>query len=307
MPELPEVETVRRAVWPLLIGHRIGEARVWGRRVLRRGEGDARAFRRFLRGGTALSLARRGKFLWARFRGRGELLVVHLGMSGSVHALRAPAGRLAPRLAHEQARLVFEDGAGLAFVDPRTFGHMEIARPLPTADGLPGGAGSRAAIVPASLAHIARDPLDPAFDAARVAAAVRASRRAVKTQLLDQTLLSGVGNIYADEMLFRAGIGGWRLGSGLSRVEAHRLIAAAAPVLEQALQAGGTSFDAAYVRPDGTPGGFAAHLQVYGRAGGDCTRCGSRIRRTVVGGRSHYYCPSCQVRHARVGTAAREV
>ena len=171
--------------------------------------------------------------------------------------------------------------------------------PAPTPDGAPGGAGSPDALLPADAAHIARDLLDPALDRRGAVARVRSSGRAVKTILLDQRVVSGIGNIYADEGLWAARLHGLRPGSRLGPRVAARLLEQTAAVMERALAAGGTSFDALYVDADGAAGFFARELAAYGRAGLPCRRCGAPMRVETIGGRSHTSCPRCQSRPRR--------
>lgn len=187
-------------------------------------------------------------------------------------------------------------GAAVDLVDQRIFGGLHVTDLVPTPDGAPGGMGSPAALIPVSAGHIARDLLDPALDRQDVVRRMRASSRAVKTILLDQRIVSGVGNIYADEGLWAAHVHGARPGARLGPRVAWRLLEQTAAVMERALAVGGTSFDSLYVDTDGAAGYFARELAAYGRAGLPCRRCDASMRVEVVGGRSHTFCPRCQTR-----------
>ena len=197
------------------------------------------------------------------------------------------------------------DGAGAAvldLVDQRMLAGLHVVDLTPTADDAPGGMGDPRPLLPADATHIARDLLDPALELtgpAGVVARVRASRRAIKTQLLDQGLVSGIGNIYADEGLWEAGVHGLRPGTGLGPRVGDRILEATAEVMRRALQAGGTSFDALYVDVEGAAGFFARELGAYGRQGLECRRCGATMARETLAGRSHTYCPHCQTRPRR--------
>ena len=195
-----------------------------------------------------------------------------------------------------------DDGAVLDLVDQRMLGGLHVVDLVPTADGAPGGMGSPEPLLPADATHIARDLLDPALKRTGpdgVVSKVRASQRAIKTLLLDQGLVSGVGNIYADEGLWEAGVHGLRPGTALGPRVVARILETTAEVMRRALQAGGTSFDALYVDVEGASGFFARELRAYGRQGQDCRRCGTGMLREVLGGRSHTYCPRCQTRPRR--------
>lgn len=282
MPELPEVETIRRGV----------ETRAVGRSVLQVQGTDSRLFRHnpkglasvveAARGREVAAVQRRGKFMWLVFRGKGDALVVHLGMSGTV---RVTAGaRRGPGLdKHEHLRFRLGETT-LGFIDQRTFGHYTVS-PLRRQGGR---------LVPEFLRHVAPDPLEPEFDFEVFLRQARRSRRRVKTLLLDQTFVSGIGNIYADEGLFWAGLPGTVRARDLTESQWERLVAACADVMRRALSEGGTSFDALYVDADGNPGYFSRKLAVYGRAGSECPRDGHPIQRRVVDGRSHFFCPECQ-------------
>ncbi|MBE6481358.1 MAG: bifunctional DNA-formamidopyrimidine glycosylase/DNA-(apurinic or apyrimidinic site) lyase [Actinomyces ruminicola] len=187
-------------------------------------------------------------------------------------------------------------GAALDLVDQRMFGGLRITAMVPTADGAPGGVGSPAPLIPVDVTHIARDLLDPHLDRPAAVAKMRRSNRAVKTLLMDQGIVSGVGNIYADEGLWAARVHGLRPGKALGPRVTARLLDATGEVMERALAAGGTSFDALYVDADGAAGFFARSLAVYGRAGQECRRCGTLLRAETIGGRSHVFCPRCQTR-----------
>jgi formamidopyrimidine-DNA glycosylase len=188
--------------------------------------------------------------------------------------------------AHLRVRIGFDDGGPeLRFVDQRTFGALAVSE---------GGAD-----LPAEIAHIARDPLDPDFSDAGFVAAVRRRRTGVKRALLDQTLISGVGNIYADEALWRARLHGGRPTQALTRPGAARLLGHVRDVLAEALGAGGTSFDSLYVNVNGESGYFDRSLNVYGREGEPCPRCGAPLRREAFMNRSSYSCPRCQPRPRR--------
>jgi formamidopyrimidine-DNA glycosylase len=217
----------------------------------------------------------------------GDAILGHLGMSGQL-LLRAAD---APDETHLRVRFRFADaGPQLRFVDQRTFGGLSVS---------PGGAE-----LPREIAHIARDPLDDSFPDADFVAALRRRRSAVKRALLDQSLISGVGNIYADEVLWRARLHGARACAALTRPGAHRLLGHVRDVLREAIRAGGTSFDALYVNVNGDSGYFERSLHVYGREGAPCHRCGAPIRREPFMNRSSYSCPRCQPRPRGVGAVA---
>ena len=287
MPELPEVEVVRRGLARGVVGRTVGAVEVRHPRAVRRHLPGGPDLARRLTGRRLLAASRRGKYLWLPLDGEPEALVAHLGMSGQLLVV-APC---VPDPLHLRVRFAFTDGGReLRFVDQRTFGGVALE---PLVDD---GAGGR---VPAAVAHIARDPLDPQFDDAAFAAALRRRRTGVKRALLDQTLVSGVGNIYADEALWRARLHHARPTETLTRPEMTRLLAAVRAVLLAALAAGGTSFDALYVSADGVGGLFERELAVYGRAGLDCPRCGAQVRRDAFMNRSAYGCPRCQPRPRR--------
>ena len=305
MPELPEVEVVRAGLEPALRGAVITGVEVFEPRSLRRHDGDAFDFERRLVGRTLRAAVRRGKFLWLPLDGggRAEAVLAHLGMSGQL-LLRAEARAPEPLL---RVRLTLDSPAAgpvvVAFVDQRIFGSLAIDPLVPTADGAPGGHGDDAPLVPAQVAHIARDPLDPAFDDRRFRAALAARRTGVKRALLDQTLLSGVGNIYADEALWAARLHYDRPTDRLSRAQVTALLAELRLVLERALTDGGTSFDAQYVDVNGASGYFSQRLNAYGQQGKGCPRCGTPIVREAFMNRSSHYCPTCQ-RRARTRRVA---
>ena len=188
-------------------------------------------------------------------------------------------------------------GAVLDLVDQRMLGGLHVVDLTPTSDGAPGGVGDPQPLLPADATHIARDLLDPALELSGptgVVARARSSRRAIKTLLLDQGLVSGIGNIYADEGLWEAGVHGLRPGTGLGPRVVARILESTAEVMRRALEVGGTSFDALYVDVEGAAGFFARELGAYGRQGLGCRRCGATMQREALGGRSHTYCPRCQ-------------
>jgi formamidopyrimidine-DNA glycosylase len=280
VPELPEVETVRRGLDRWAVGRTIADVEVYGPRTVRRHAAGPADFVARLRNRRIEAACRRGKYLWLRLDD-GAALLAHLGMSGQFLAL--PSQSADP--AHLRARFRFADaGPEIRFVDQRTFGGLAL-------DELsqPGDSG-----VPTSVAHIALDPLDPAFDDADFADRLRHRRTGIKRALLDQSLISGVGNIYADESLWRARMHYARATETLRRAEVARLLAEVRAVLLAAIAAGGTSFDALYVAVNGESGYFDRSLEVYGREGEPCTRCGAPIRREPFMNRSSYRCPRCQ-------------
>jgi len=198
---------------------------------------------------------------------------------------------------HCRARFTLERGQErltLDFVDQRTFGYLHAEDLTPTADGLPAGAGTARPALPASVAHIGRDALDPHLDLAAATRRLRAGARGIKQVLLDQTVISGVGNIYADEALWRARLHPQRPAHSLSAAAARGLVESAQEVMTAALEQGGTSFDALYVNVNGESGYFSRSLDAYGRAGEPCSRCGTALSRAVVGGRSTHWCHHCQ-------------
>jgi formamidopyrimidine-DNA glycosylase len=223
---------------------------------------------------------RRGKYLWLLLDDPDAALVVHLGMSGQM-LLGA-----VPRAGHVRISALLDDGTVLSFADQRTFGGWMLAD-LVSVDG---------SVVPAPVAHLARDPLDPKFDADAVVNVLRRKHSEIKRQLLDQTVVSGIGNIYADEALWRARVHGARIADTLSRRRLTAVLDAAADVMRDALAQGGTSFDSLYVNVNGESGYFDRSLDAYGREGEPCRRCGAVMRREKFMNRSSFYCPRCQPR-----------
>lgn len=306
MPELPEVEVVRAGLEPVVMDALISGVEVLETRSLRRHAGDAVDFESRLVGRRIRAAVRRGKFLWLPLAPEPALppvaILAHLGMSGQL-LLReqdAPPDRLL------RVRMTLDSpvhGAlAVAFVDQRIFGSLAIDPLLPTGDGAPGGRGDPAPLVPAQVAHIARDPLDPAFDDERFRRALTARRTGIKRALLDQGLISGIGNIYADEALWAAALHYDRPTASLTRPVVVRLMAELRQVLQRALADGGTSFDAQYVNVNGASGYFSRRLNVYGRQGEPCPRCGTPIVRESFMNRSSHLCPACQ-RRPRVRAA----
>ncbi|WP_354642461.1 bifunctional DNA-formamidopyrimidine glycosylase/DNA-(apurinic or apyrimidinic site) lyase [Kitasatospora camelliae] len=280
MPELPEVEVVRRGLARWVAGRTVAEAQVLHPRAVRRQSGGAAEFTGLLAGATLGEARRRGKYLWVPL-GDGLAMIGHLGMSGQLLVQDAAV----PDETHLRVRLRFADGEReLRFVDQRTFGGLAVEEAEPDDPDS----------TPLSLAHIARDPLDPLFDDAAFVAALRARRTTVKRALLDQTLISGVGNIYADEALWRTGLHYDRPTATLTRPLAASLLQHARDVMTAALAVGGTSFDSLYVNVNGESGYFSRDLDAYGREGLPCRRCGTPMRRAAWMNRSSYFCPRCQ-------------
>ncbi|GAB2475380.1 Fpg/Nei family DNA glycosylase [Jatrophihabitans fulvus] len=289
MPELPEVETVRDGLARWVTGRVVAGVEITHPRSIRRHLPGAEDLAARVRGAQFASVARRGKFLWLPLSDpsgtpRDEALIGHLGMSGQL--LVQPPD--APDEKHLHVRIRFADGGPeLRFVDQRTFGGVLVDRLVATVD-VPGET------VPGQLAHIARDPLDPAFDEALFRRRLRTRTSAIKRALLDQTLVSGIGNIYADESLWRARVHGERPASRLPSGVVTELLGHVREVLRDAIRAGGTSFDALYVNVNGQSGYFDRALSAYGQEGRPCPRCGTPIRRSSFTNRSSFWCPRCQ-------------
>lgn len=282
VPELPEVEVVRRGVAEHVVGRTVSSVEVLHPRAVRKHVPGPEDFSGRLTERRLAAARRRGKYLWLELDDApDEALLTHLGMSGQL--LVRPEG--APDETHLRVRFRFAGGgAELRFVDQRTFGGLSLADLVDS--------GTRT--VPKPVAHIAPDPLDPDFDGEVVVEAMRRRRTGVKRALLDQSLISGIGNIYADEALWRAKLHWARPTATLTRSDARGLLDAAAEVMHDALDEGGTSFDALYVDVNGASGYFARSLAVYGQAGRACSVCGAFVRRDVFMKRSSYTCPVCQ-------------
>jgi formamidopyrimidine-DNA glycosylase len=278
VPELPEVEVVRLGLERGVAGRTIGAVDVHHPRAVRRHDAGPRDFVDLLAGRTVVAARRRGKYLWLPLDS-GDALTGHLGMSGQL--LVVPPDK--PVEAHLRIRFAFTDGGReLRFIDQRTFGGLLVVA---------GGAE-----LPSTIAHIARDPLDPEFDDELFVSRLRRKQSGVKRALLDQTLVSGIGNIYADEALWRAQLHGGRATEAVTGPKARELLGHARDVLGESLAQGGTSFDALYVSTDGVSGLFERSLNAYGREGEPCYRCGTPIRREAWMNRSSYSCPRCQPR-----------
>jgi formamidopyrimidine-DNA glycosylase len=279
MPELPEVETVRRGLSAHVLDQPIREVHVLHERAVRRTDAPLAPI---MIGNAFSKVSRRGKFLWLPLSDDEHALVAHLGMSGQLLLQDADADP-GP---HLRVRIAFENGTPeLRFVDQRTFGWLAIDALVPDdASGL----------IPTIAAHIARDPLDPRFDDDAFIGLTRKKNTQIKRALLDQTLISGVGNIYADEALWRAKLHGRRPTARISKPKLRELLTHIREVMTDALAEGGTSFDALYVNVNGESGYFERSLNAYGQEGEPCPRCGTAIGREAFMNRSSYFCPRCQ-------------
>ena len=284
---------VRRGLERWVSGRTVAGVEVGHPRAVRRHLGGGVDFTARIVGGTALGARRRGKYLWLPLMVPGQppvAIVAHLGMSGQL-LLRPPE---APVEKHLRVRFSFTDrGRELRFVDQRTFGALVVD----TIDDVVAAHGVDQ--LPRTIAHIARDPLDPAFDDDALHRALRRRRTGIKRALLDQSLVSGIGNIYADEALWRARLHAARPTETMTRAETARVLGGVREVMTAALAQGGTSFDSLYVNVNGQSGYFERSLEAYGRAGAPCRRCGTSIVREPFMNRSSYRCPRCQPRPRR--------
>ncbi|KUN35051.1 formamidopyrimidine-DNA glycosylase [Streptomyces longwoodensis] len=279
MPELPEVEVVRRGLERWVAHRTVAAAEVLHPRAVRRHVLGADDFTHRLTGHRVGTPSRRGKYLWLPLEDTPQAVLAHLGMSGQL--LVQP--HTAPDEKHLRIRVRFADeqGTELRFVDQRTFGGLSLHDTTP--DGLPD-----------VIAHIARDPLDPLFDDEAFHRALRRKRTTIKRALLDQSLISGIGNIYADEALWRSRLHYERPTATLTRPRTAELLGHVREVMGAALEVGGTSFDSLYVNVNGESGYFDRSLDAYGREGLPCRRCGTPMRRRPWMNRSSYFCPTCQ-------------
>lgn len=277
MPELPEVEVVRRGLAAHLADARVQDVEVFHPRATRGQEGSLPDL---LRGSVLRTPRRRGKYLWFPLDDGSHALFVHLGMSGQM-LIGPPGEGTSP---HLRIRALLETPEGenlqLSFVDQRTFGRWLWT---PVEEG-----------IPLPVRHIARDLFDPECDDLALARRMRTKRSEIKRVLLDQQVVSGIGNIYADESLWAAGIKPWRRADRLRLKDTVRLLGCAREVMGRALAAGGTSFDSLYVNVNGASGYFSRSLAVYGREGEPCPRCGGPIERVAWTNRSTHWCPRCQ-------------
>lgn len=298
MPELPEVETVRAGLAAHVIGARVTAIEISDRRSLKRNFSGPAGFTSELMDAELEGVVRRGKFLWVPIS-QERALVCHLGMSGQV--LVRSKGYPADGLTRIAISLDKPSGdqIEMRFVDQRLFGGMQLDDLVQVADGLPGGYSPEVAplpLIPASVAHIARDLLDPEFDQDFVISKMRRRNSGIKRVLLDQNLLSGIGNIYADESLWRTKLHFEKPARSISKRKLEELLVNATEVLREAVRRGGTSFDEQYKNVNGESGYFSQDLNAYSKAGLPCERCGSSIKREAWANRSSYFCPRCQRR-----------
>lgn len=275
MPELPEVETVRRGLSHLVRGYRINQVQEFHARVRKRSSLSPISA---IEGARITGVNRRGKYLWFELD-RPEVLVAHLGMSGQFLIQQSDR----PQARHVRALFRISKGLRkkeLVFNDQRTFGWLSVEE---LADG-----------IPSSVAHVARDPFDPRFDRAMTIRNYAKRNVKIKTALLSQEIMSGVGNIYADEALWRAKVHPEVLTSEMSLKKIEIVIDSVIEVMSEAILQGGTSFDGLYINVNGESGFFEQSLAAYGQTDRPCARCGTPIRRIIVGQRSSHFCPRCQ-------------
>lgn len=271
MPELPEVETVRRGLAEHIVGKKLRDIQVLHHRATSPNSITALTS---IKGARVININRRGKFLWFELN-RPEVLVGHLGMSGQF--------LIQPKSAADERHLRVRFNIGrqeLRFIDQRTFGWLSVEQKI---DGLP-----------TCVQHIAPDPFDPNFNLAETVARFRKKKTEIKRALLDQSVMSGVGNIYADESLWRSKIHPETRTETMKVSRIEELIQSATSVMTEALEVGGTSFDDLYINVNGESGYFERSLAVYGQEGEGCPRCGRQIRRITFTNRSSHFCPKCQ-------------
>lgn len=277
MPELPEVETVRRGLSPILSGKRINKIEVFHPRAVR---AASKLPLEVVNGARIEAVERRGKFLWFRLN-REFSLIGHLGMSGQM--LIVPKN--SPLQKHARARIDFGDRKNeLRFIDQRTFGWLS-ADPLIETEN---------SVLPEPCSHIAADIFSSEFDKKLTIAKIQQSNAQIKKVLLNQEIMSGIGNIYADEALWYSKIHPERIASSLSERELADILRSVKKVMNRALQAGGTSFDDLYINVNGESGYFEVSLRAYGREDEPCSRCATAIRRIAFANRSSHFCPRCQ-------------
>jgi formamidopyrimidine-DNA glycosylase len=278
MPELPEVETVRRGLEQYVVGKKVVSAESFHRRAMKP---SSLGRLEMVTGSKILAVKRRGKFLWFELD-RDFVLVAHLGMSGQLLVQQSNAFdqmhlRARLRLGGKLNRTSKDE---IRFIDQRTFGWLSVE------DSSEG--------IPTSVSHIALDPFEDEFDLKSVVSKIRQKRCSIKSAILNQEVLSGIGNIYADEALWRSKIHPEIICEDLSEVEVKKVISSAKSVMKLAIKSGGTSFDEQYKNVNGESGYFSRSLQVYGRQGQPCSRCGSAIHRIAFANRSSHFCPRCQ-------------
>ena len=296
MPELPEVETVRAGLAEHLVGATVRDVEVFDERSLKRNFSGASGFVAEIKGSEFQAVVRRGKFLWLPIS-KTRAMVGHLGMSGQI-LVRTPNFA-----ADGQTRVILRvttshgEPLEVRFIDQRLFGGLAIEDLVPTSDGGSGGFSPErefGSLIPSNVVHIARDLLDPLFDPGAVVSKMQKKNSGIKRVLLDQSLLSGIGNIYADESLWLSKIHYDQIASSISRRKLRELLDIAQGVLQRAVVQGGTSFDEQYKNVNGESGYFSQSLNAYGQAGEPCNRCGAQIKREAWANRGSHFCPNCQ-------------
>ncbi len=286
MPELPEVETVRSGLAANVLGATISDVNVFENRSIRQHDKGKKDFQSQLVGNKIVSANRRGKFMWLQLQNenRDDALVIHLGMSGQV--LLHKTSEL-----EKHARVVFDlqgkrnKQLTMRFVDQRMFGGMFLDSLIQTPEG---------DFLPSRVTHIARDLFDPFVDDDKIVAEILKRKAGIKSLLLNQSIVSGVGNIYADEALWQTKLHYLTPGSRLKASQVSQTLSALREIMQKAIAAGGTSFDEQYVRVNGESGWFEVELNAYGQEGEPCARCGRQIVREAWANRSSHRCPRCQ-------------
>lgn len=281
MPELPEVEVVRAGLEPHIVGRTVADVTIHDDRVLKKHLTGPPGFVTELKNQVVRAACRRGKFLWFPIHDGHRALTMHLGMSGQ--ALVQPAGTAPVR--HERVTITLHDGSQISYVDQRMFGGLAVVDMVPDVDG---------EILPETMTHIARDALDDQLDIAGLAVRIKKSSSQIKRVLLNQRIVSGVGNIYADEALWRNRTHYAQIPGRMSVSNIQSLLGHVQDVMTEALEQGGTSFDALYVNVNGMSGYFSRSLNVYGQEGEPCGNCGTEIKREAFMNRSSHFCPKCQ-------------
>lgn len=298
MPELPEVEVVRRGIEKQLIGAEIKSVKVLFPGSLRGKE--PKRFIEALEGWSITHAVRRGKFIWLLGKDNsGEQtqysLVIHLGMSGQILINQPGIDISSKNRAHLRVAIELVDGRKVNFVDQRTFGRMLVEPLVETKDKKPAGWGADSCLIPRRVEqNVARDVLDPGVDCQKIIDTVQKRKSSIKHSLLDQKLVSGIGNIYADEALFAAKMSPAQSANSLSAERIKEVFRCAGKIMKAAIKQGGTSFDELYVDTSGNPGYFEQELMVYGRGGEPCKDCGATLEKLQQSGRNATYCPKCQ-------------